>query len=557
MANRHSIVFSFLSAAFVLGASAQTDNVVEVENDYQPTVKDADKINTLPEIEETKTSHYIVNYTTTAIPTNNYAFQPMWAAQNKQLIRSDKKGFITLGYGTNSNSMGRFAYGFDFTDNDKLNVDISTRGHKCDVDRVYETGSWNSRFFTNRFRADYEHHINSLSSLILNASYGTDVFNYQPSYYNTATSAETDKQHNELFDAAVKLTPLSFGNFFIGAEASVSSFQQKHATNAADEYSEILLNGSITPGYKVNKHLAFDVRLNVDNTSYGIKTMDGYSQFDISPHIYYSNELLDMKLGAYINTEKEIAPDVDVTIHFAPQIEIYAMANGGTVYNSFSRLSQMTPYWTLNDFNAKVRPRFDQLRARGGIRTKPFEGLSVGISAGYELSERRAEIASFMMKSDNAPLLYSPIIFEDGKRLYGAIDIDFNYKNIIIAKINGEYNSWSSDYEWAQEVAGNSTRNYDKVESWRPVISASSKIEIRPVEELSMGVNLLFQSFKYYANLYERPNSIDLGATVSYTFPCRLTLYAKGDNLLNRKFDQYTMYGSPEMSFLFGAAYTF
>ncbi len=557
MVNRSSIVIGALSAAFSLCAAAQTDNVVEVENDYQPTVKDADKINTLPEIEETKSSHYIVNYTTSAIPTGNYAFQPMWAARNKKLIRSDRTGFVTLGYGNNGNARGRLTFGLDLTDDDKLNIDFSTRGHKGDVDRVDETGEWNSRFFTNRFRADYEHHIDSMSSLIVTANYGTDVFNYQPSFYNTGVADKTDKQRNSVFDAKVRLTPLLSGKFFIWAEAAISTFGQKYATNATDEYAETLINGGITPGFKANDNLSFDVNLNVDYSSYGIKTMKGYTLLSASPHLRYSSEMIDMKIGAYVNTDKEIAPDVSLVLHMNPQFDIYVMADGGIVHNSFGRLSQMTPYWTVSDVDTKIKHQFDQLRACGGIATRPLDGLFVDLRAGYDISKRRAEIAGYMMESDNTPLIYSPVVFEDGKRFYGEMDIEFNHRNVLVTKLNARYNSWSCDYACPLSQVNGSTKNYDKIESWRPAISAAWSLEVRPVTGFAIGADLLYESFKKYDNLYERPTTIDLGASLSYTFPCRLSIYAKGDNLLNKKYDQYMMYGSPGMNFLFGAAYTF
>ncbi len=557
MVNKSSIVIGILCTAFTLCASAQTDNVVEVENDYQPTVKDADKINTLPEIEETKSSHYIVNYTTSAVPTDNYTFQPMWAAQNKRLIRSDKKGFVTLGYGNNSNVRGRLTFGFDLTDNDKLNFDFSTRGHKSDVDRINETDKWNNRFFTNRFRVDYEHHIDSLSSLIIIANYGTDVFNYQPPYYNMEVAGKTDKQRNDLFDAKVKLIPYSSGNFFIGAEASISTFGQKYATNATDEYAETLINGSITPGVKANSHLSFDVDLNVDHSSYGIKTMKGYTLLSASPHLRYSSEILDMKVGAYVNTDKEVAPDVNLVLHMNPQFDFYVRADGGIVYNSFGKMSQMTPYWTLNNVDTEIKHQFDRLRACGGIATRPIDGLFVDLRAGYDISKRRAEIAGHMMESENSTLLYSPVVFEDGKRLYGELSLEYNHRNVVVTKLNAQYNSWSSDYEYTLSLDNGTTKNYDMIESWRPVVSAVWSLEVRPVTGFAMGVNLAYDYFKKYDNQYERPTTFDLGASLSYTFPCRLSLYAKGDNLLNRKYDQYMMYGSPSMNFLFGAAYTF
>ncbi|MBQ2182497.1 MAG: hypothetical protein II400_09660 [Bacteroidaceae bacterium] len=67
----------FILFAFHFTAShAQLDNVVEVENSYKPVVKDANKINVLPDIEETTTKHYNVDYANTAIPSRSFVFQP-------------------------------------------------------------------------------------------------------------------------------------------------------------------------------------------------------------------------------------------------------------------------------------------------------------------------------------------------------------------------------------------------------------------------------------------------------------------------------------------------
>lgn len=549
MVFKRYIVFSILGMAACIGATAQMNNVVEVENDYVPTVKDANKINILPEIEETRATHYNVEYTTTAIPTGNYIFQPMWAAQNRQLIRSDKKGFVTAGYGTNSNLIGRLAYGFDFTDNDKLNIDFSTKGHKGDLDHVNSSTDWNSRFFTNRFKADYEHYIDSLSSVIVSACYGTDVFNYQPPYWGTSTV--TDKQRNSIFDAKVRLTPYSFGSFFIGGEASISTFRQNYVTNANDEYAETLINGTLTPGYKINDNMSVDVKLAVDNSSYGIDEMDGYAVFSASPHFYYHSGQFDLKAGLYVNTDGDIAPDVDATIHFSPYLDLYAQAEGGTTLNSFALFNQMTPYWVVYNYNRKIKHQFDQLRARGGIRTKPFDGLFVDLNAGYDISKRRAEIASFRMS--DYQLLYAPVTFADGKRFYANVDLKYNYNDLIIAGVDATYNIWSSDYKY--EAQGPS--DYDKIESWRPVFDGKCKIEAHPLKGLLMGVDFLFQSFKKHDQLYDRSNTMDLGATIGYTFPFRLSVYAKGDNLLNKDYDQYIMYRTPGINFLFGAAYTF
>ena len=532
-------------------AFAQMDNVVEVENNYRPVVKDANKINSLPEIEQTNVNHYNVNYTTTAVPTTNYVFQPMWAAKNEQLIRSDKKGFATAAYGIDNNVLGRIAYGFDLSKDDELNLDFSSRGHNSEIDNINGTSKWMSRFFTNRFKAGYEHRFDSSSSLLLDASYGTDVFNYQSP---TAGLGYTDKQQNDLVNVNAELTPYSFGNFGIGASVGFSMFNQKYVTSLVDQAKEVGVSGSITPSYQLNDDASIDLEACIDYTNYNMAGFDDGLTFNYTPHFYWKSDAVDLKAGVYVDQDLHIAPDVDVIFHLHPSFDLYLQAEGGRVYNDFKRFAQMTPYWCLNATEAGFDDQFDQLRAQGGIRMKPIEGLYADLSAGYDISKDRAEIADFLMDRTTNPT-YSPILFADGTNFYVNANVKYNYKNRFMADLNGRYNHWTTDFK-PTAYAGAYIVNWDQI-LWRPQVELDCSIKVKPIEQLTIGADFLFESFQKKSNRYERPNTVDLGATISYTFPFRLTLYAKGDNLLNQKYDHYTMYRSPGINFLAGAAITF
>ena len=540
-----------LSAIVSTTASAQMDNVVEVENNYRPVVKDANKINSLPEIEQTPANHYNVDYTTTSVPTTNYVFEPMWAAKNEQLLRSDKKGFATAAYGIENNVLGRIAYGFNLSDDDDLNFDFSSRGHNSEVDHVSGTNKWMSRFFTNRFKADYEHRFNSASSLLLDACYGTDVFNYQSPIGGLGY---TDKQQNDLVDVNAELTPYSFGKFGIGAYLGFTMFNQKYVTSLVDQAKEIGVSGSITPSYQLNDDTSIDIKACIDYTNYSMTGFDNGITFDFTPHFYWKGDGIDLKAGVYVDQDLHIAPDVDVTFHLHPSFDVYLKAEGGRVYNDFRRFAKMTPYWSINLAEADFDDQFDQLRAQGGIRMQPIEGLYADLSAGYDISKNRAEIADFLM-TPNANPTYAPMMFADGKNFYINGNIKYDYQNKFIADLNGRYNHWSTDFN-PTGYSGVNTTNWDQI-VWRPQFELDCSIKIKPVEQLTIGADFLLQSFQKKSNRYERPNTVDLGATISYTFPFRLTLFAKGNNLLNQKYDHYTMYRSPGINFLAGAAITF
>ena len=547
-------IFIGLVAIVSTTAYAQMDNVVEVENNYRPVLKDANKINSLPEIEQTPVNHYNVDYTVTSVPTTNYVFEPMWAAKNEQLIRSDKKGFATGAYGVDNNMLGRIAYGFDLSENDELNFDFSSRGHNSKIDHVSGTSKWMSRFFTNRFKAGYEHRFDSSSSLLINACYGTDVFNYQSP---VGGLGHTDKQQNDLLDVSAELTPYSFGKFGIGANVGFTLFNQKYVTSLVDPAKEIGVSGSITPSYQLNDETSIDLEACLDYTNYSMTGFGNGTTFDFTPHFYWKNDVIDLKAGVYVDNDWHVAPDVDVTFHLHPRFNLYLQAEGGRVFNDFRRFAQMTPYWCVNLTDADFEDQFDQLRAGGGLRMRPFEGLYADLSAGYDISKNRAEIADFLMAT-NTNSTYASMLFADGKNFYIKGNIKYDYQNLFIAELNGRYNHWTTDFNPSKSTTyvGINTTNWNQI-VWRPQLELDCSIKIKPVEQLTIGADVLFESFQKKSNRYERPNTVNIGATISYTFPFRLTLYAKGDNLLNKKYDHYMMYRSPGINFLAGAAITF
>lgn len=555
--NLKILVLGIVQGTLCLTANAQMDNVVEVENNYKPTVKDANKINSLPVIDGSQPNHYNVDYTTTPSNTTNYKFQPMAAAQNPALIKSDKKGFFTGAYGTNGNVMGRITYGFDLSDRDELDFDLTARGHKGDVESVFAAGKdWESRLYTNQFNADYHHFLDGGSSINLGVEYGNDVFNYQKSPF--AVPAITDKQHNKKLGASLSLSTYKFGQFGIAGELEFANFRQKYSTSFADECTETMLGVSLTPSYDFTSDLSADIDLGIEHYKYGMEGVEGFTDFEAVPHVYYGNPNFDIRAGVYVNDELNIAPDVDINIHMLPIMDFYIKAHGGEVANDFFHFNQMSPYWALINKTAvgekmEMESEFDQVRAQAGIRTAPIQGLFADLSAGYDIQEKRAELAEWENTDlAYAPMIYNPVCFVDGKHFYGTAIIDYQYSNILKAHVNATYNKWTVDKKWKGMAA-----------EWRPEIDVDCNVSANVYKGLTLGADFAYQSFKESKG-YNQPDVMSLGASLSYTLPASstifdspITLYAKGDNLLNRNYDHYLMYRSPGINFLFGAAISF
>lgn len=561
MEGKSIIAICTLLATLSTPAMAQMDNVVEVETNYRPALKDADKINVSPKFEESTVNHYNVTYSSKAYSTDQFVFQPMWPATNPNLLRSEKKMFATFGYGTEGNVLGRLAGQIDLSRGNAIQIDYSTRGFNGEAEQLQEIkdkDEWTSRYYANRLSAAFVHQFSNNAELRIGGGYGADVFNYQPTYMKNSGKWEkgnidTDKQHNDIYEGNISLSPYTFGKFAIGADASYRHFGQKYLTNMADKYSEDLIEAELSPEYDLGNGMKVDADLGFDYARYGMDGVDGHTAFDATPHFCYENSDIDLKAGVYVNSELEVAPDVEFTYHLNPEIDIYAVAAGGETKQDFRTFSQMSPYFMLAPGNAaggltgsepiEMDNSFDQLRARAGVRINPVNGLYADISAGYDIRENVAELQNISNSCMNGGLLTNSVTFADSKLLYANLTLNYSYKDILTADLQGQYNKW--DWDDGQTY------------TWRPVVDAHCRLSYRIINGLRIGADVLFQTFDTADQCYERPNTIDLGASVAYTFPFRLTLYAKGNNLIGNSHDHYLGYRSTGMNFLFGAAISF
>lgn len=549
-----SIKSKHISAAIAIMAaanvSAQMNNVIEVENEYAPIVADANKINVLPDVEETKVNPGNIEYATTPQPVRKYIFQPMWAAQSDATVKGAKKGFAELGYGNYNNLIGRAAYGIDFTTDDQLDINFGINGFNGTFDNFDQTSEWKRRFYDTSAGIKYEHRFSHTSSLIVDAHYRNQAFNYQP--YSIACDP-TDKQVNRMGGINVGITPYNFGAFSIGGGLGFEAFSQAHANYASDNCDETIIKAKLLLGYQLNDDMSIDLGIDVHNAGYTNEDFTDYTSFNIASHFNLEKEKFSLKAGLQIyatsgfSSDFYISPDVSFAYMPSKKTKLYVKAEGGAVYNNFLRYNATTPYW-LN-YNQE-KNQFDQLRSAVGIKFTPAKGLYFDINGGFDMSKNRMELclSNWTGPVSQAPL-YNDIVTSDGSRFHINADIKYRYKDIFELSFANRLNFWSTEgNNYAEEV----------VLGWRPVIDLDWNAYVRIVEGLRFGLSYQCQSFKEYDDAYyNRPTTNNLGAELSYTFPFNLTIFVKGDNLLNQDYDHYMYYKAEGINFIGGAAITF
>lgn len=110
-------------------ASAQQDTTLNrtviVENEYNPTVMDASKINVMPKMNEPKATKKNINYATSLREVSVWDYQTMSPVVREWESDAAYRGYLRAGYGNNGNVDLRAGYLWDISQRDRLNVSAS------------------------------------------------------------------------------------------------------------------------------------------------------------------------------------------------------------------------------------------------------------------------------------------------------------------------------------------------------------------------------------------------------------------------------------------------
>ena len=152
--------------------------------------------------------------------------------------------------------------------------------------------------------------------------------------------------------------------------------------------------------------------------------------------------------------------------------------------------------------------------------------------------------------SDSHPNMYVPVFLADGNRFFVNLNAGYSYKDILTVRLANQFNAWTIDDD---NVLGTE----DVL--WRPVLDLDWSASVQVISGLRVSVGYRMQTFKEGGAMdYSRPTTSNLNANVSYTLrDMPLTVYVKGDNLLNSDYDRYFGYAAPGINVICGVAISF
>ena len=564
--------------ASILTVSAQDDPLMSremtLEREYDPTVQDASKINTLPEVKEPTIQKRAIEYapfTLPVSPSKEMVVLPSGDVKT-DLDYHRKRGYLNFGIGTRMNINGDLGYHFIDTHKDLFGFYFTHRSTNGNV--KYFMHDEESGLASQGEEVVDKHKIkinDNLASLFYKHQFANSLFkisgdygNYQYNYYGRGyaipgTSSlwdptfvdflESDKgtrQANQVIKANVGLESKKELDVTYLFDLNYTLLDQKYgAAKSFDGLKEHTINGNI--GTSVLLGGTYNARVCVGGMfnyfKYSLPSeleelYENYFEGTIAPAFTLEGGSWDLRLGAKLmfltgdNKKIFVSPDITFDVKMANKTMLYLKAGGELRSNSVYQLMQENRYATTQFALAPSRIPLD---VKGGIKSGVIPGGWFDIFAGYTIIKDDYFYAPGRIYNDAHFMRISTFDQIESKRFYAGASLKYNYRDLFEMRLKGVYNDWKSEFN-SEDVTTYS----------RPEMEINAGVSVKPIKPLNIALDY-YLGTGIYARIFPsdlKMNNInELNLTASWKLNDMFGIYLKGSNLFNQKYELY--YGYP------------
>ncbi|MEA4935916.1 MAG: hypothetical protein VB102_04640 [Paludibacter sp.] len=584
------IIILLMSFCFTkLTAQEEVDRNITVEREFQPVVKDAGKITTLPEILQISNAKERVDYSEIYQPLPfDKSILPLSPEEMLLKQKNSQIGaYVRLGMGNYWNTLGDVALPVIKNEKNRLDLLLNHTGTFGDKQHSLSQGilKYNHFFkkydlyagmnFSHEYFNYYGKNFDGAGDIVGLLPWAhlysgpTPVYTEQAleritrtpqdvSLLSLATSPLADMLWRYNVHAGIRSLPNVRGHKYSG-EINYDLF---HSDNGLQEHI-------VTTSYGFSNPLGanrFGMDFKLQNMFYrqndapAINFWNYYAVFSMNP--YYMIERTDWYLRVGVKTAFSFIhgrpfnpmPDVNGEWKILPKhLSVYGGVTGSFTPSTLNSIYAENPY-VYSDL--RVKDNYVPVNPYFGFKLKPLHNLLLDAFVDYRyiddqyffVNKAYASLSS-QLSADSATLYTNRFnaVYSDVNLFRFGIRMNYNYKNIVNIQLKGVYNDW--------KVA---TERF----AWmKPAIEADMSADVRVNSKLTVAANLFYEG-KRYAKLgdtliEEMQPKLDINLGASYSFNRTFSAFAKVNNLLNSKYEQFYGYQVQGINFLIGGAVSF
>ena len=389
-------------------ASAQEDVTKEknlnremtLEREYDPSVQDASKVNTLPVVKEPEVRKIPIdysNYTIAADPQKEISLLPSGNIMT-QMDYNKRRGYFNFGAGTYLNINGDLGYHILSTEKDKLNIWYSHRSTNGKVKYIQMDDEKVKAKLNDNLGGINFKHVFDKTIFSIGAKYGYSAFNYYglpiADAWSMMAEGSLDRvdretnQVNQTIAANIGFESKEDAPFGYLLDLGYINFSHKYGLNKnIDGPTEHTLEAKfdLNAGFNGNMRIGLGGLVEYFNYNFPEAASNSYvyefknhAEVMLSPYYKVEGDNWKIKLGANVmlatgdDAEFMASPNIAADVEVADKTELYVKADGKLYSNSMYDMSQINRYlYPMKE----LAPSRNWLNAILGIRSGVAPGF--------------------------------------------------------------------------------------------------------------------------------------------------------------------------------------